>query len=97
MAKQQLENEAVEKVQARRMQQMENLQFIDYMKRLRLDDIEAEQFDPNQMSIINEEIDTEAEMKRMEKRQQLKKEKHVSVSAIHTRINKIVLKLQKYK
>lgn len=80
MAKQELERAAAEKAEAKRAQHVESLQFIDYMNRARSDkqEIEADQFDLKQTSLINEEIDDEAERKRIEDRRRLREEKRVS-------------------
>lgn len=82
MAKQELERVAAEKAEAKKAQYVESRQFIDYMKRARSEKekIEADKFDLKQTSLINEEIDNEAEQKRIEERRRLREEKRVSVA-----------------
>ncbi|XP_055320232.1 trichohyalin-like [Sitodiplosis mosellana] len=74
--RQQMEKEAAEAEYARRKQNVENLNFADYLSRTRADkkEIEAEKIDLRHVSLINEEFEADAEMKRHERKQLLNTE-----------------------
>lgn len=70
LSKKQLEEEAAKAKLAKKMQNEENQRFIDYFNRMQTYKKvkEIEEFDPRQVSLINEEVDGESEIKRQEKK-----------------------------
>lgn len=82
MQEMQKDAEAIE--YAKRMQNIENAKYLDFMKRMKSDqkEMETEKFDLNHISLINEEIDELAEAKRQQKKQLLSKESKVCTASL---------------
>lgn len=76
LEKQEKNRESAARKQARLMQKIENSQFLDYMQRLRLDQRKCED-DVNQMNLMKEEIEAEAEAKHQNEKLKLNVEKRV--------------------
>lgn len=71
LSKKQLEEEAAKAKLAKKMQNEENQRFIDYFNRMQIyKKVKSgiEEFDPRQVSLINEEVDGESEIKNQEKK-----------------------------
>lgn len=73
LVKQQLHQETEQAIQAKHVQQLENLQFSEYMEKIRLGkrELEKDQRDFKLASRLTEEIEANAESKRQQKKQQL--------------------------
>lgn len=79
LVKQQLHQETEQAIQAKHVQHLENLQFSEYMDKIRLDkkELGIEQRDFKLASRLTEEIEANAECKRQNKKQQLYAEQQV--------------------
>lgn len=79
LVKQQLHQETEQAIQAKHVQHLENLQFSEYMDKIRLGkrDLGIDRRDFKLASRLTEEIEANAECKRQEKKQQLYAEKRV--------------------
>lgn len=79
LVKQQLHQETEQAIQAKHVQHLENLQFSEYMDKVRLGKAELgiDQRDFKLASRLTEEIEADAECKRQEKKQQLYAEQRV--------------------
>lgn len=77
LAKQELQHETAEIEHAKKLRHVENIQFLEYLNRMRADkrETEAVEFDPKQISLITEEFDDDA--RRWEEKRLLKEEKRV--------------------
>lgn len=76
-----MEKDAAEVELARKKQYVENLNFVDYLNRAKADkkEIQSEKIDLTQVSLINEEVEIDAEVKRQEKRKLLNAEQRVCI------------------
>lgn len=94
LVKQQLHQETEQAIQAKHVQHLENIQFSEYMDKIRLNkrELGIEQRDFKLENRLTEEIEANAECKRQEKKQQLYAEQRVrdnfasSFYFIHSRI-----------
>lgn len=79
LVKQQLHQETEQAIQAKHVQYLENVQFSEYMDKIRLSkrELGIEQRDFKLENRLNEEIEANAECKRQEKKQQLYAEQRV--------------------
>lgn len=76
-----MEKDAAEAELARKKQHVENLNFVDYLTRAKSDkkEIQTEKIVLSQVSLINEEVEANAEVKRQEKKKQLNAELRVCI------------------
>lgn len=76
-----MEKDAAEAEFARKKQHLENLNFVDYLNRAKSDkkEIQSEKIDLTQISLINEEVEVDAEVKRQEKKKLLNAELRVCI------------------
>lgn len=73
---QQIQKEAAEAEMAKKRQHEENVKFVEFLQRIRSDkkDIDAEDIDLRKLSLMNDEMEANAEAKRQEKKKLLNEE-----------------------